>query len=140
MTARTFDDVQIGDELEPYSVKAGYMELNRFAAANNEFVMIHMDPDFSKNVAKLPDVIVMGNLKLAYIANMLDAWRGGAGWVSRLEVSFRGMDPVNETLTAKGVVKAKREEDGEKLVDLDVWVENGEGKKTTPGSATVSLP
>ena len=85
MTARTFNDVQVGDELEPYSVKAGYMELNRFAAANNEFVMIHMDPDFSKNVAKLPDVIVMGNLKLAYIANMIDAWRGGAGWVSRLE-------------------------------------------------------
>ena len=140
MTARTFDDVQEGDELEPYSVKAGYMELNRFAAANNEFVMIHMDPDYSKNVAKLPDAIVMGNLKLAYIANMIDTWRGGAGWVSRLEVSFRGMDPVNETLTAKGVVKAKREEGGEKLVDLDVWVENGAGKKTTPGSATVSLP
>ena len=140
MTARTFDDVQEGDELEPYSVKAGYMELNRFAAANNEFVMIHMDPDYSKNVAKLPDAIVMGNLKLAYIANMIDTWRGGAGWVSRLEVSFRGMDRVNETLTAKGVVKAKREEGGEKLVDLDVWVENGAGKKTTPGSATVSLP
>ena len=140
MTARTFDDVQEGDELEPYSVKAGYMELNRFAAGNNEFVMIHMDPDYSKNVAKLPDAIVMGNLKLAYIANMIDTWRGGAGWVSRLEVSFRGMDPVNETLTAKGVVKAKREEGGEKLVDLDVWVENGAGKKTTPGSATVSLP
>ena len=50
------------------------------------------------------------------------------------------MDPVNETLTARGVVKAKREEDGEKLVDLDVWVENAAGKKTTPGSATVSLP
>ena len=140
MTARTFDDVQEGDELEPYSVNAGYMELNRFAAANNEFVMIHMDPDYSKNVAKLPDAIVMGNLKLAYIANMIDAWRGGAGWVSRLEVSFRGMDPVNETLTAKGVVKAKREEAGEKLVDLDVWVENAAGKKTTPGAATVSLP
>ena len=140
MASLTFDDVKEGDELEPYSVKAGYMELNRFAAANNEFVLIHMDSEYSKNTAKLPDVIVMGNLKLAYIANMIDAWKGDDGWVSRLEVSFRGMDPVHETLTAKGVVKAKREEGGEKLVDLDVWVENGAGKKTTPGAATVSLP
>lgn len=140
MTNSRFDEIEEGDELEPYSVKAGYMELNRFAAANNEFVLIHMDPDYSKDTAKLPDVIVMGNLKLAYITNMIDAWKGDDGWVSRLEVSFRGMDAVNETLTARGVVKEKREEGGQRFVDLDVWVENSEGKKTTPGSATVSLP
>ena len=73
MTNSRFDEIEEGDELEPYSVKAGYMELNRFAAANNEFVLIHMDPDYSKDTAKLPDVIVMGNLKLAYITNMIDA-------------------------------------------------------------------
>ena len=140
MTNSRFDEIEEGDELEPYSVKAGYMELNRFAAANNEFVLIHMDPDYSKDTAKLPDVIVMGNLKLAYITDMIDAWKGDDGWVSRLEVSFRGMDAVNETLTARGVVKEKREEGGQRFVDLDVWVENSEGKKTTPGSATVSLP
>ena len=135
-----FEDVKEGDEVPGYTVKAGYMELNRFAGANDELIPIHMDPDYSKDVAKLPDVIVMGNLKVAYVAQALEGWIGDEGWISKLEVSYRGMDVVNSTLTATGVVKGKRQQDGSNLVDLDVWVENEEGKKTTPGSATVSLP
>ncbi|MGB2694326.1 MAG: hypothetical protein WBD55_03965, partial [Dehalococcoidia bacterium] len=67
-----WDDIEEGQEITPYSRKVGYMELNRFAGANDEYVPIHMDPDYAKDVAKLPDVIVMGNLKLAYIANALN--------------------------------------------------------------------
>lgn len=135
-----FEDVKVGDMVPPYTNVAGYMELNRFASANDEFVMIHMDPDYSKKTAKLPDVIVMGNLKLAYIGNALTAWIGDDGWVKRVQVDYRRMDPVNEKLTATGVVRAKRQEAGENLVDLDVWVENSKGEKTTPGQATVALP
>lgn len=135
-----FEDIKEGDTLPPYTVKAGFMELNRFASANNEFVPIHMDPEFSKEQARLPDVIVMGNLKLAYVAQALEGWMGEEGWIKKLEVSYRGMDVVNETLTAKGLVKSKRQEDGENIVQLDVWVENSTGKKTTPGAAVVSLP
>ena len=29
---------------------------------------------------------------------------------------------------------------GEGLVDLDIWTENPEGQKTSPGTATVALP
>ena len=29
---------------------------------------------------------------------------------------------------------------GENLVDLEVWTEDAEGKKTTPGTAVVALP
>ena len=69
MTVRLYwEDVTEGQEVPPYEQKVGYMELNRFAGANNELVPIHMDAEYAKNVAKLPDVIVMGNLKLAYIA------------------------------------------------------------------------
>ncbi|MEE9286037.1 MAG: MaoC/PaaZ C-terminal domain-containing protein [Dehalococcoidia bacterium] len=140
MATLYFEDVKEGDEIPGYAVKAGYMELNRFAGANDEHIPIHMDPDYAVNVAKLPDVIVMGNLKLAYLANALVAWAGPDGWVKKIDVSYRRMDNVNETLTAKGVVKGKRQEGGENLVDVDIWVENGKGEKTTPGSAVVSLP
>ncbi|MBM4405721.1 MAG: hypothetical protein FJ039_06005 [Chloroflexi bacterium] len=135
-----FEDVQVGQELPSYTIKAGYMELNRFAGANDELIPIHMDPDYAKNVAKLPDVIVMGNLKLAYMCNVLTNWGGDDLWVRKLEVSYRKMDVVNETLTAKAVVKAKRTEGHDHLVDLDLWVENGKGEKTAPGRAVVALP
>jgi hypothetical protein len=36
-------------------------------------------------------------------------------------------------------VARKWEEDGQKLVELNVWTENAEGKKTTPGKAVVAF-
>ena len=35
---------------------------------------------------------------------------------------------------------AKREEDGERLVDLEIWGENQKQEITTKGSATIRLP
>lgn len=135
-----WEDVEEGQEVPAYSRKAGYMELNRFAGANDEYVPIHMDPDYAKNVAKLPDVIVMGNLKLAYIANALQDWAGDEGWLRKVSIEYRKMDLVNKTLTAKAKVTRKYEEDGRRLVDLDVWIENEEGEATTPAKAVVALP
>jgi len=37
-------------------------------------------------------------------------------------------------------VTAKRREDGEALVDLEIWGENQRKEITTKGSATVRLP
>ncbi len=34
----------------------------------------------------------------------------------------------------------KRQENGENLVDLEVWTEDPAGNKPTPGTATVELP
>lgn len=135
-----WEDVQDGQEVPPYSQKVGYMELNRFAGANNELVPIHMDADYAKNVAKLPDVIVMGNLKLAYIANALTDWGGDGAWIQKLFVEYRKMDVVNKTISAKAKVTKKYEQDGKHLVDLEVWVENEDGEVTTPGRATLRLP
>ena len=135
-----WEDVEEGQEVPPFSQKVGYMELNRFAGANEELVPIHMDADYAKNVAKLPDVIIMGNLKLAYIANAITDWAGDDGWITKLAIDYRKMDTVNSTITAKGKVTKKYQQDGKHLVDLDVWVENEAGEVTTPGSAVLSLP
>ena len=135
-----WEDVEEGQEIPSFSRKVGYMELNRFAAANGEFVAIHMDPDYAKNVAKLPDVIIMGNLKAAYIANALTAWAGDEGWLQKIAIDYRKMDTVNTTVTAKAKVTSKRRDGGKHLVDLEVWLENESGEVTTPGSAVVALP
>ena len=43
-------------------------------------------------------------------------------------------------ITAKGTIIKKYQENGENLVDCDIWLENAEALKTTPGTATVALP
>jgi hypothetical protein len=47
------------------------------------------------------------------------------------------MDFPHQDIVCRGKVKRKWQENGEKLVELDVWTENPEGKKTTPGTAVV---
>jgi hypothetical protein len=37
-----WDDVEVGTEVPPYQRVVTLMELNRFAGANDEFVLIHM--------------------------------------------------------------------------------------------------
>jgi hypothetical protein len=50
------------------------------------------------------------------------------------------MDHINKDVTAKAVVTAKKTDNGANLVELDVWTEDPDGQKTTPGTAIVELP
>ena len=73
------------------------------------------------------------------LGQLVHDWVGNSGKIKKYGCSYRGMDFPNEDITCKGVVTKKYEEGGEKLVDLEVWTENPQGKKTTPGYATVAL-
>ncbi len=55
-------------------------------------------------------------------------------------VELRRFNVVGDTTWCKGKVTAKRQEDGESLVDLEIWGENQRGEQTTKGSATLRLP
>ncbi len=146
MAQLLWEDVEPGMEIPPYNKAVTLMELNRFAGANEEFVLIHMDRDYSQNVARLPDIIVMGNLKYAYLSNMMQNWIGEDGTLKRLSAQYRGMDipgpalSKEPTMFCKGNIARKYVENGDHCVECEVWVENEEGRVTTPGSAIVMLP
>jgi len=146
MAQLLWDDVEAGMDIPPYQRVVTLMELNRYAGANDEFVLIHMDREYSQKVARLPDVIVMGNLKYAYLANMMTNWIGEDGTLKRLSAQYRGMDipgpalSTEPTMICKGRVTNKYVQDGDHCVECEVWTETGEGQVTTPGSAIVVLP
>jgi hypothetical protein len=50
------------------------------------------------------------------------------------------MDAPGDRLTCQGRVIKQYADNGQHLVDLELWLENGKGEKTTLGSATVELP
>ena len=60
--------------------------------------------------------------------------------MKRVACQYRGMDMIDKDVIAQGVITAKRNENGENLVDLEIWTEDPYGQKTTPGTATVALP
>ncbi len=133
-----FDDVTVGQEIELKLVPST-QQLVQWAAGSGDFYQIHYDTDFAKGTG-LSGIIVHGALKHALLGRMLHEWVGYGGAIKKWAVSYRGMDYPGQELICKGVVTAKRQEGGENLVDLDIWTQNPQGQKTTPGTATVALP
>ena len=134
-----WEDVEEGTEVSPLEKHPTTQQLVMYAGASGDFYQIHYDDDFAKNNG-LPGVIIHGALKNAFLGQLMTDWIGERGTLRKLSCQYRGMDVPGDTLTGKGTVTRKYQEGGQNLVDCDIWLENGKGEKTTPGTATVQLP
>jgi acyl dehydratase len=135
-----FDDVKVGDKIPAWSRKTDFMNWNRYAAVNDEFIYIHMDDEAGRAAANEKGAFGMGNLRFAYILNALREWAGDEAEIRELECQFRAINQKNDVLTVTATVTGKRVEDGENRVYLDVDVVNQTGAPTCPGHAIVVLP
>ena len=136
----TFDSINVGDEIPTWSRETDFMNWNRYAAVNDEFVYIHMDDEAGRLAANEPGAFGMGNLRWAYLLNMLREWAGDEVDVRELGVQFRAINQKNDVLTCVGTITEKTEENGEHLVRLDTNVINQDGNATCPGHAVIALP
>ena len=135
-----FEDVSVGDDIPSFTRQTDLMHWNRYAAVNDEFVYIHMDDEAGRLAANEPGAFGMGNLRWAYLLNMLREWAGDEVDVRELGVQFRAINQKNDVLTCVGTITEKTEEDGEHLVRLDTNVINQDGNATCPGHAVIALP
>jgi acyl dehydratase len=135
-----FDDIKIGDPIPAWSRKTDFMNWNRYAAVNDEFIYIHMDDEAGRAAANEKGAFGMGNLRFAYILNALRDWIGDEVEIRELQCQFRAINQKHDVLTVTGTVIDKRIEEGENRVYLDVDVVNQTGAPTCPGKAIVVLP
>ena len=134
-----WEDVNEGADLPPLVKNPTTQQLVQYAGASGDYYQIHYDKDFAQSTG-LDGVIIHGALKNAFLGQLVTRWMGPQGNLKRLSCQYRGMDAPGKPATIKGAVTRKYQQDGEYLVDCDVWLENPDAQKTTPGSATVSLP
>ena len=134
-----YEDVEVGQELPAFERKTDFMNWNRYAAVNDEFVFVHMDDDVGK-AAGQGAAFGMGNLRWAYVINALQDWAGDEADIRELSMQFRAINHKHDVLTTRCVVSEKTVEDGEHLVRLDINVINQDGAATAPGTAVVVLP
>jgi len=135
-----FEDVEIGDELPPWSRQTSFMHWNRYAAVNDEFVPFHMDDAAGRRAGNKEGAFGMGNLRYAYLANALRDWIGDEAEIREIGCQYRAINQKDDTLTVVGKVEAKEVADGEGRVRLSVNVVNQKGEATCPGHAVVVLP
>ena len=134
-----WDDVQEGAEIPSLTKNCDSQQLVIWAAGSGDFYQIHYDEGFAKN-NNLPDIIVHGALKHGFLGQLVHDWIGNTGRIKKIGCSYRGMDLPYQDIVCRGMVTRKYEEDGERLVDLEIWTEGPDGRKTSPGTATVRLP
>jgi len=134
----TWDSIREGDELPVLKKKPTVTQLVKYAAGSGDFNPLHHDYNFPQS-KMIGSVIVHGRFKYAALGELVSNWLGHRGRIRKISCQYRGMDFPDRELTCGGKVIRKWEDGGRKLVDLQLWTENDEGKKTTPGQATVEL-
>ncbi|MSQ17379.1 MAG: dehydratase, partial [Dehalococcoidia bacterium] len=127
-----WEDVAEGMELPPLVKNPTTRQLVRYAGASGDYYEIHYDQEYARGNG-LEGAILHGALKNAFLGQLMTDWMGPQGVLKRLSCQYRGMDQPGRPITAKGTVTRKYRQDGQHLVDCDIWLENAQGEKTTPG-------
>ena len=136
--ARYYEDVEPGDDIGPLEKAITHEAVIEFCGvwghpSPNRFIDVKMAQE-----AKLPGPIVPGVMSIAMIAQLLTDWSPN-GSLRLLDVVFRQPVVQGEVVIA-AVVTDKREEDGENLVECDVYMSNEESGRLIGGRAVLSLP
>ena len=134
--ARTWDSFSEGDALPELIKTPGVSDLVKYSAGGGDFNPLHHDYAFPQAKA-IGSIIVHGRFKYACLGELVSNWLDHGGRIENIACQYRGMDLPDQTMTCGGVVKRKWEEDGKKLAELELFVENSSGKNTTPGTARV---
>jgi acyl dehydratase len=133
-----FDDVTEGQEAPAVAHELTRTDLVKYAGASGDFNPMHHD-EVKAQAAGLPSVFGHGMFSMGLLGRAIGDWVG-IGNLRRFKVRFTKQTWPGETLTSRIVVTAKRKENGENLVDLDVSLLNQAGEVKVAGDAVAALP
>ena len=134
-----FEEVDVGTEIPGSADKISLVQLIRYSAAIWNFHLLHLEKEFAQRRG-FKDANIPASLYGAFLVRMVTNWIGTRGKLRRLAYQVRVMGFPGDTLICKGRVIKRYQEAGDNLVDCDIWVENQDGVRVSPASATVSLP
>jgi acyl dehydratase len=127
------DDVQVGDEAPVKTHTLTRTDLVMYAGASGDFNPMHTD-EVTAKASGLPSVFGHGMFSMGLLGTALTDYVG-VGNLKSYKVRFTKQTWPDEELSTKIVVTATREVDGEKLVDLECSLANGDGEVKVAGEA-----
>lgn len=134
-----FDALDKGRPLDGIAIPAlTRVALARFAGASDDYNPIHLD-DRVATAAGKASVFASGDLVMAYVGRMVESGFAGAS-LRRFGMRMLKLVWPGDVLTCRGVVVDRREENGELMVDADVWADNQRGETVAKGRVLAVLP
>jgi acyl dehydratase len=133
-----WDDVQVGFEAEPFVAPAlTITDFVRYQGASGDMNPIHHDDAFAK-ASGYPGPFAVGMLQAGVLGTYVTDWFGARS-VRKYGVQFREQAWPGDVLTYTGTVVGVREQDGERLVDVELLAVRQTGGVHLKGWAAVSL-
>jgi len=100
---------------------------------------LHWDPKWAQAIGN-PMAYDYGVMRENYFAHYLTDWAGDDGIVTHVHDEIRKFNYMGDTQIITGEVVAKREENGQCLVDISAQFKNQRDEVTVKGTATIALP
>lgn len=139
MEELSFETIDKGMPLEGISIPAlTRAALARFAGAIDDYNPMHLDDKVATAAGKA-SVFAPSQLVMAYIGRMIEAQFAGCS-LRRYGLRVLKLVWPGDVLTCRGVVIDKREENGEHVIDADVWADNQRGETVAKGRILVVVP
>ncbi|MBI2906284.1 MAG: MaoC family dehydratase N-terminal domain-containing protein [Chloroflexi bacterium] len=166
---RFWEDVNVGDEMTPVvkgplstgdvlAFRAGCLgglshglQLREFlrhpafsykdpkTGAVEAIARVHEQADAAGGTG-IPGAYDFGCQRISWLGNLMTNWIGDDGSLKKLHASLRRFNVLGDTQWCKGRVVKKYVQNGEHLVDLELWAENQRHEVTAPSTATAALP
>ena len=133
-----FEDVNEGDSAPELRHELTRTDLVMYAGASGDFNPMHHDEVKAKE-SGLPSVFGHGMFSAGFLAGAVTDYVG-VGNLRSYKVRFVKQTWPGEIFTTSVVVRAKRKENGEQLVDLECALSNQDGEVKVSGQATAALP
>ena len=149
---RYWEDVEVGMEMTPVLEKGllTMTEIFRFGILVSPMprrievrrpnIEIGFTREQMQKRAGLEDASDYGPQRVCWLSQFVTDWMGDDGTFKKMSCQVRHPSIMGDSNTVRGKVIDKRIEDGEYLVECEIWVENQAGLVTAPGYATVMLP
>lgn len=127
-----YENVDVGAPLEGLSIPAlTRVTLARFAGAIDDYNPMHLDDKVATAAGK-SSVFAPGHLVMGYIGRMVENYFEGAS-MQRFGVRMLKLVWPGDVLTCRGVIVDKRIENGDHVIDADVWADNQRGETVAKG-------
>ncbi len=134
-----FEDVELGDEIGPLETEATDDGVLEFCHVWENRGPSRFTDQAMAEESRLPGPIVPGIMSMGIMARLLTDWAGTEA-LKDLDIVFRQPVPHHKPLTIAATVTDTRQEDGENLVEGDIFMTGAEGERYVGGKAIVALP
>ena len=132
-------EIKIGDIHTAILVEAlKRSQIVEYAGASGDYNPLHTDEIFTTQVAGYPSVFAHGMLSMGLTGTMLTNYVGD-GALTKYGVRFTNQVWPGDTLTSTATIIDIREQDGERVVDLQIETTNQNDIAVITGNATAKI-